>query len=94
MYLGDLDHRNPIVSPIYADFLGLPQVLVHIGDDEILLDDSARLVERARGAGVEVNLQNLYGLWPVFHQVDMPEAAQATGEIGEVVKKKVGARVG
>ena len=57
MYIRNLDPRNPLVSPIYADLAGLPSLLVHVGNDEILLDDSVRLVERARNAGVEVTFK-------------------------------------
>ena len=49
----DLDPRHPLVSPIYADLHDLPPMLVHVGNDECLLDDSVRLVERAKYAGVE-----------------------------------------
>jgi acetyl esterase/lipase len=43
-------------SPIYADLKGLPPVYVQVGGDETLLDDSRRLGERAREAGVDVTV--------------------------------------
>jgi monoterpene epsilon-lactone hydrolase len=43
MYIHELDPRNPLVSPIYADLGGLPPMLVHVGNDEILLDDRSVL---------------------------------------------------
>ncbi|MBT2757264.1 alpha/beta hydrolase [Mesobacillus foraminis] len=92
LYLGDLDRRDPFVSPIYADLTGLPPMLVHVGDDEILLDDSVRLVERAREAGVDVSFMIYDEMWHVFHQFDMPEAAEAIAEIGGFVQKRIGAR--
>ncbi|MFS0636146.1 alpha/beta hydrolase fold domain-containing protein [Mesobacillus foraminis] len=92
LYLGDLDRRDPVVSPIYADLTGLPPMLVHVGDDEILLDDSVRLVERAREAGVEVSFKIYDEMWHVFHQFDMPEAAEAIAEIGDFVQERLGAR--
>jgi acetyl esterase/lipase len=60
-YLGDTDPRNPLASPLYADLSGLPPLLIHVGADEVLLDDSTRLAERARAAGVHVELK----IWPV-----------------------------
>jgi acetyl esterase/lipase len=60
-YLGDTDPRNPLASPLYADLSGLPPLLIHVGADEVLLDDSRRLAERARAAGVPVELK----IWPV-----------------------------
>src|SRR5258708_22656016 len=60
-YLGDSDPRNPLASPLYADLTGLPALLIHVGADEVLRDDSTRLAERARAAGVPVELK----IWPV-----------------------------
>jgi acetyl esterase/lipase len=81
-YLGDTDPRNPLASPLYADLSGLPPLLIHVGADEVLLDDSTRLAERARAAGVRVDLK----IWPVVphawqlvpHLV--PEARQSLKE--------------
>ncbi|HTQ59867.1 MAG TPA: alpha/beta hydrolase [Candidatus Solibacter sp.] len=60
-YLGDTDPRNPLASPLYADLAGLPPLLIHVGVNEVLLDDSTRLAERAKAAGVPVELK----IWPV-----------------------------
>ena len=60
-YLGDTDPRNPLASPLYADLAGLPPLLIHVGEDEVLRDDATRLAERARAAGVPVELK----IWPV-----------------------------
>jgi acetyl esterase/lipase len=81
-YLGDTDPRNPLASPLYADFAGLPPLLIHVGADEVLRDDSTRLAERARAAGVSVQLK----IWPVVpHAWQLaphliPEARQSLRE--------------
>jgi monoterpene epsilon-lactone hydrolase len=61
-YLGATDPKNPLASPLYADLSGLPPVRVHVGDDEVLLDDSRRYVERAVTAGVEAKLDVWMGM--------------------------------
>ena len=60
-YVGDGDRRAPLASPLYADLHGLPPLLIHVGADETLLDDSRRLAERAQRAGVKVAAQGLAG---------------------------------
>ena len=45
-YLGDAGPAQPLVSPAFADLTGLPPLLVHVGDAEILVDDSGALAER------------------------------------------------
>lgn len=87
IYIRDLDPRHPLVSPIYADLSGLPSMLVHVGSDEILLGDSARLVDRARAAGVEVTFKVWDEMWHVFQTFAIPEGQQAIDEIGEFVLK-------
>ena len=64
-YLGDIDPKMPLASPLYADLAGLPPLLIHVGSREILLDDSVRLAARARAAGVLVELK----IWPVVPHV-------------------------
>src|SRR5262249_59261885 len=51
LYLAGADPRHPYASPLYADLRGLPPLLIHVGDAEVLLDDSTRLGARAREAG-------------------------------------------
>jgi acetyl esterase/lipase len=55
--LGDEgDRRDPYVSALYADLTGLPPLYLQVSETETLLDDSRRLAERAREAGVDVRL--------------------------------------
>jgi len=61
-----LDLHMPEVSPLNAELAGLPPVLVQVGEDEVLRNDSLRFAERARAAGVEVRLERYEGLWHVF----------------------------
>jgi len=90
-YLGDHDPRDPLASPLYADLSGLPPLLIHVGADEVLLDDSTRLAERARAAGVRVNLK----IWPVVpHAWQLaphliPEARQSLREAAEFLRAPI-----
>ena len=61
-YLGHADPKDPLASPLYGDLSGLPPIRVHIGDDEVLLDDSRRYVERAVQAGVDAELDVWMGM--------------------------------
>jgi acetyl esterase/lipase len=89
-YLGDSDPKNPLASPLYADLSGLPPLLIHVGADEILRDDSTRLAEKARAAGVPVELK----IWPVVpHAWQLaphliPEARQSLREASAFSRKQ------
>jgi epsilon-lactone hydrolase len=84
LYIGDQDPRQPLISPHYAQLDGFPPLLIHVGDDEILLSDSVRLAEHARSAGVDVHLDIYPGMWHVWHLFVpfLPEARQAVDAIG------------
>jgi epsilon-lactone hydrolase len=86
-YYGANDPKNPLVSPVRADFRGLPPMLVHVGDAEILLDDATRVADRAKAAGVKVDLEvwdDMPHVWHVFAKI-LPEGQQAIDKIGKFV---------
>jgi epsilon-lactone hydrolase len=57
MYLAGADPLQPLLSPaVLADLTGFPPMLIQVGTNEILLDDSTRLAARARSTGVDVIL--------------------------------------
>jgi acetyl esterase/lipase/ketosteroid isomerase-like protein len=64
-YVGDADPALPF-SSVKQDFTGFPPMRIHVGDDEVLLDDSLRLAERAGNAGVDVRLDVWEGMLHVF----------------------------
>jgi epsilon-lactone hydrolase len=55
------------LAPLEADLAGLSPITMHVGSEEILLEDAVRLAHRARAAGVPVDLRRLDGLWHVAH---------------------------
>jgi acetyl esterase/lipase len=61
-YLGHADPNDPLASPLYGDLSGLAPIRVHVGDDEVLLDDSRRYVERAVAARVDAELDVWMGM--------------------------------
>ncbi|MES2817596.1 MAG: alpha/beta hydrolase [Pseudomonadota bacterium] len=71
-----MDRQDPRLSPLNDDLRALPPLLIQVGEDEILRDDSLRLAERAQTAGVEVRLERYPGLWHVFQsQAGLLDAA-------------------
>jgi epsilon-lactone hydrolase len=71
MYLAGQDPRQPLLSPaILTDLAGFPPMLLQVGTNELLLDDSVRLAERARDAGVDVILEVTAAVPHVFQAFD------------------------
>ncbi len=93
-YLGDTDPRTPLAAPLYADLSGLPPLLIQVGTAETLLDDSTRLAERAKSAGVNVTLEpwdDMIHVWQFFASM-LPEGQQAIDRIGQFVRQHTGAK--
>jgi len=91
-YLGDAHPRTPLAAPLYADLRGLPPLLIQVGTAEVLLDDSTRLAERARAAGVDVILErwdDMFHMWHFFAAI-LPEGQQAIDRIGEFIRSATG----
>ncbi|WP_018901222.1 alpha/beta hydrolase [Rhizobium sp. 2MFCol3.1] len=68
-YLGDRSPTDPRVSPLYADMKGFPPLLMQVGSKEISLDDTLRLADKAKEAGVDVTTEVLPGMihqWQLF----------------------------
>lgn len=61
-YLNGADPGDSSASPLRADLAGLPPIRVHVGEDEVLLDDSVRFIDRALTAGVEAQLDVWEGM--------------------------------
>jgi acetyl esterase/lipase len=92
LYLGTADAKDPKVSPVYADLRGLPPLLIQVGGDEILLDDSTRLAVGASAAGNrDVVLNVSEGLFHDFQmQRFLPEARRAVQEVGTFARRCYG----
>jgi len=88
LYAGDLPADDPGISPIYAISKGLCPILVHVGSEEILLDDSVLLAERYKKHGTDIRLKVWRGCFHVFQIAwkYLPEGRKAIKEIGQFIK--------
>ena len=78
-------------SPARADLRGLPPLLVQPGGAELLRDDAVAFAERARAAGVEVELDEVPGMWHVFQSAvgEFPEAGAAVARAGAFLRARL-----
>jgi epsilon-lactone hydrolase len=90
-YLAGANPSNPYASPLYGDPAGLPPVLFHVGDDEILRDDAVRMAEKMQRAKCQAELQIWPGMPHVWHLLApiLPEARAAIAGIGKFVEKSM-----
>lgn len=91
-YLGQYSGSIPLLlSPLRMDLSGLPELLIQVGDHEVLLSDATRFAEQASAAGVKVSLEVWDNMWSVFQFLAymLPEAQQAIVNIGQFVRKRL-----
>lgn len=81
-YAGEYDPANPLISPAFGNYIGLPPMLVQAGSREVLLSDAIRVVRAARSAGVPVQFDVWDGMWHVFQE--HPDASEAVEAIAEI----------
>ena len=84
-------YTDPDVSPLFADFTGLPPLFLQAGHSELLRDEAVRTAEKAHAAGVDVELE----LWPdTVHGFQLaaflPESQRALAQIVAFVAARTG----
>jgi len=90
-YITDHDPRDPLISPLYADLHGLPPLLLHVGDHEVLLDGVVGFGDRAVTAGVAAQTVVWPGMFHVFQifAAIMPEARRANAQIAAFIRSRL-----
>lgn len=86
-YVAGHDPRDPLISPVFGDWHGLPPLLIHVGEDEILRSDAEQAEKLARAAGVDVRLEvypRMWHVWQLFMEV--PQSIQSLDDIAGFLK--------
>jgi acetyl esterase/lipase len=82
---------DPRVSPLFGELGGLPPLLLQAGTREALRDDAVRFAERARAAGVTVELELWHGMQHCFQLLPfLPESGRAIRSIERFVARHAG----
>jgi monoterpene epsilon-lactone hydrolase len=66
LYLNGQPADMAMTSPLYGNLANLPPVHIHVGEDEVLLDDARRYAHRSKAAGSNVSLNVWQGMAHVF----------------------------
>jgi acetyl esterase/lipase len=91
-YIVDGDLRSSLVTPFYSDMSGLPPVLIHVGANEVLVDDSVTLAKRIEQAGSPVKLkvwQDMVHCWQLYGPM-LEESMKSLQEIAGFIKANTG----
>jgi acetyl esterase/lipase len=89
-YVGNNDAHNPLISPVFGNLRGLPPLLIHAGEDEILRDDAVRIAELTEAAGVDARLEvypRMWHVWQLF--LALPQAIQSLDDIAQFLRSHI-----
>lgn len=87
-YVGNGDPTHPYISPLFADLTGLPPIMIHVGNDEVLRDDATRFGERADFFGVDIRVKVWKGMFHCFPLLApmFEEATEAMKQVDTFIK--------
>ncbi|SCY46034.1 alpha/beta hydrolase fold domain-containing protein [Alkaliphilus peptidifermentans] len=90
-YVGNGDPEHPYASPLFGDLHGLPPIIIQVGNDETLRDDSVLFAEKAKKSGVEVKIKVWNGMFHCFPVLApmFPEATEALNETCSFLREKL-----
>ena len=90
VYAGEADRADPLLSPVFGDYAGLPPLLLQAGSVELIARDTTRVAERARAAGVDATDElwpDMFHVWQGFAPM-LPEGQEAIERIGEWIRAR------
>lgn len=88
-YCGSLRRDDPLVSPVFADWTGMPPLLLMAGEIEMLRDDARLCAQRAIGAGVNVTYiegKGMAHIWTLYAD-RLAQARESLQDIGRFVER-------
>lgn len=94
-YLGSAPPDSPYASPILHSLNDFPPLFIQVGTEEMLLDDSLQLAQKAQAEGVEVKIEIYSGYFHVFNAFwkVLPKAIVANKNAGKFIAQKLNINV-
>lgn len=88
-YVGNERADNPYISPVYGEYHDFPPMLMQVGGDEIILNDTLNVAKKAKAAGVPVTQTTYSGMFHVFQMLfpKLEDANTAWEEVEEFINE-------
>jgi len=92
VYLAGRDVKDPLASPVHARLAGLPRLYIQAGTHELLVSDIGAFVDKARWAGVPVQVEiweEMFHCWQLLAE-QVPEGQEAIDQAGTFIEDVLG----
>lgn len=89
-YAQSVDATDPYVSPVFGTFEGLPPMMIQVGTEEVLYDDSTRVVKGIENANGTVEFRPWQDMMHVWHLLAgvAPEAEEGIAEMAAYIAER------
>jgi acetyl esterase/lipase len=88
-YSGQVDMKDPLISPMFGDLSGLPQTLIQIGTSDLLLWDARKFHKKCIDSGVDAIYEEYPGGFHDFMMLGfVPESKKALRSQAEFLTSK------
>ncbi|MCL2256404.1 MAG: alpha/beta hydrolase [Firmicutes bacterium] len=94
-YVGDADRSDKYLSVVRGDYHGMPPMLMTVGSDECLLDDTLIVANKIKEAGGEVEViigEGMFHIYPLFFRLSAT-AKEDFKKILNFIRKHLGIEV-
>ncbi len=94
LYCSKTSRSDPFVSPLNCSLKGFCPILIHVGENEVLLDDSRLLVEKGKKAGIKIDIniyENMFHVFQYFARY-LPVARDSINKTGAFLQHELNLR--
>lgn len=90
-FAGGVDAASPYVSPVFGTFENLPPMMIQVGTEEVLFDDSTRVVKAIENANGSVEFRPWQDMMHVWHLMAgyVPEAEEGIAELAAYIASRI-----
>lgn len=87
VFAGKMYLKDPLISPVYGDYAGLPHIYIFTGTHDILVADIEDFMLKADEKGWNITLYKYPNMIHVFPALPIPEASEALQKIASIISE-------
>jgi len=89
-YVGGADLASPDLSPVAAGLLGMPPLIIHYAEHDLLLGHARRLADAAAASRIGSSSREWAGMWHGWHLMSIiPESKEVLGDIASAIRDRL-----
>ncbi len=87
LWAGDIDLKDPLISPLYGDITGLGNMTIFTGTYDLINPDTHRLLEKSKELQIPIDFNEIEGMQHVYPLLPIPEAKKAIQKMETILTR-------